>query len=848
MERRGSWRQGLDMRDRGRTEILAELAAEEARLSKLEEERICLQQRISDLQADLSAAGEPDSSEQQADAPGAAIPTTTGEKIALFRSLFRGRTDVFPKRWVNTKKGTAGYSPACANEWTHGVCDKPRVKCGDCPNQAFLPVTDQVILEHFQGRYVAGVYPLLKNETCWFLAVDFDKGPWQEDVAAFVTTCRQIGVPAAVERSRSGDGAHVWFFFQTPVKARAAREMGCFLITETMARRHELPMNSYDRFFPNQDTMPRGGFGNLIALPFQDGPRQEGNSVFVDEQWFPYENQWRFLASILHIDSDKVVSLAQEASEKGLVIGAQMGELDDDVEPSAPWLISPAGNNSRPVISEHLPSRVRVTLAQQLFVENADLPSSLLNQIKRIAVFQNPEFYKKQAMRLSTALTPRLISCAEDYPQHIALPRGCIGDLEELLSFYDVALEIEDARCAGKALDVRFHGELTPAQDQAVRSLLAYDIGVFVAPPGSGKTVVGTYLVACRACSALILVHRTPLLEQWIAQLAVFLDLDPKEVGQIGGGKRRPNGTLDVAMIQSLVRRDSVDELVREYGHVIVDECHHVPAVSFERVMREVRAKYITGLTATPRRRDGHHPILKFQIGPVRCSIDPKNQAAERSFEHRLVLRETEFKLAPDSAGCGIQEIYRQLTLDEDRNSLILDDVISALEEGRSPILLTERRDHLDLLAERLRGFARNIIVMRGGMGKKQRRAVAEKLADITADEERLILATGRFIGEGFDDARLDTLFLVMPVAWKGTLVQYAGRLHRRHGTKTEVRIVDYVDRRVPMLNRMFDKRMRGYRAMGYTLGKLPKSGTCPGDERVVILDEEEIGLDDDLL
>ncbi len=409
-------------------------------------------------------------------------------------------------------------------------------------------------------------------------------------------------------------------------------------------------------------------------------------------------------------------------------------------------------------------------------------------------------------------------------------------------------MDVDDVRCAGKPLDAHFHGELTQVQDQAVRSMLAHDAGVYVAPPGSGKTVVGIHLIARRACNTLVLVHRTPLLEQWIAQLAVFLDLKPKEIGRIGGGKRKPNGTLDVAMIQSLVRRDDVDDLVGKYEHVIVDECHHVPAVSFEQVMQKVRAKFITGLTATPLRRDGHHPIFRFQLGPVRYSIDPKSPATERSFEHRLVLRETTFKLDSHSADIGIQEIYRQLSLDENRNELILDDVISALDEGRSPILLTERRDHLELLAERLRGFAKNLIVLRGGMGKKQQRAATEQLASIPDDEERLILATGRFIGEGFDDARLDTLFLAMPVAWRGTLVQYAGRLHRRHESKREVQIVDYVDRSVPMLSRMFDKRMRGYRAMGYSLGASSEMSTNIDNNRLVVRDDEdEIGIDDGL-
>jgi superfamily II DNA or RNA helicase len=344
---------------------------------------------------------------------------------------------------------------------------------------------------------------------------------------------------------------------------------------------------------------------------------------------------------------------------------------------------------------------------------------------------------------------------------------------------------------------------------------LAHDAGVFVAPPGVGKTVVGTYLVAARARNTLILVHRQPLLDQWVAQLGMFLGLDPKAIGQIGAGKRRPTGRLDVAMLQSLVREGRVDDVVAGYGHVIVDECHHVPAVSFERILSEVKARYLTGLTATPRRRDGLHPILEMQLGPVRYAVDAKSQAARRPFDHRLIVRETAFAGAVDPAQ-GIQALYGALAGDERRNRLILDDVVRALEEGRSPILLTERKDHLEHLATRLRSSGRHVVVLQGGMTPSERRDVMAQLGSIPEDAPRLVLATGRYIGEGFDDARLDTLFLTMPVSWKGTLVQYTGRLHRLHPGKTEVRIYDYVDREVPLFVRMFAKRLRGYRAIGY--------------------------------
>jgi superfamily II DNA or RNA helicase len=480
-------------------------------------------------------------------------------------------------------------------------------------------------------------------------------------------------------------------------------------------------------------------------------------------------------------------------------------------------------------------------LAQRFFVDKACLPSPLINEIKRLAAFQNPEFYKKQSMRLSTASTPRVIACAEDFPQHVALPRGCRQALEDLLGEYSVTLVVDDMRHEGESVPFAFQGQLTAIQEQAAQALLQHDLGVFVAPPGIGKTVLGTYLMATRARSTLVLVHRRPLLDQWVAQLSMFLGVAEKEIGVIGGGKRRPNSRLDVAMIQSLVHKGRVDDAVATYGHIVVDECHHVPAISFERVLSEAKARYVVGLTATPHRRDGRHPILEMQLGPARFVVDPKSQAARRPFEHRLIVRETPFQFRNETTNSGIQEIYRALSVEDARNRLILNDVINALEEHRSPLLLTERRDHLEYFAERLRGFARHLVILHGGMTAKERREVGARLIEVPDEEERLVLATGRYIGEGFDDARLDTLFLAIPISWKGTLVQYSGRLHRLHPNKAEVRIFDYVDTEVPMLRRMFEKRLRTYRAIGYARCEAPLGYAETTDETRIEYDEEAL-------
>jgi superfamily II DNA or RNA helicase len=823
--------------------IHQELVIEQARFAELERAREEARTKIELLRSELIAAQKttsrprPFSFSVQCKAP-----ETPADKVSLFRSLFRGRMDVFPTRFVSKKTGNPGYAPACANKWEPGLCLlKSGGRCGDCTNQAFIPVADQVVTVHLRGLHVIGCYPLLEDETCWFLAVDFDKTSWKEDVTAFAETSRSLSVPVAIERSRSGDGAHAWFFFTAPVSANIARRMGCYLITETMARRHELSMKSYDRLFPNQDTMPRGGFGNLIALPLQYEPRQQGNSAFIDERFEPYADQWAFLASVQRIEPDTADKIAKEATITGQVIGVRYAEIIDDQEDLAPWTPLQSRPNSAPLTLGLLPSAVRGVLAQRLYIEKSGLPPVLLNQLKRLAAFQNPEFYKKQRMRLSTASTPRVITCAEEHSLYISLPRGCAAAATQLLGEHRISLKIEDERQLGSPLELDFNGDLTRVQSEASRALLEHDTGMFVGPPGIGKTVLGTYLVAKRARSTLIIVHRRPLLAQWVAQLAMFLGIDEKRIGRVRGGQRKPNGRLDVAMIQSLVHQDKVDDLVSGYGHVIVDECHHLPAISFERVLSEVKARYVTGLTATPQRRDGHHPISEMQLGPIRFRVDARSQAASRPFSHKLIVRETEFRLAADQSNIGIQEIYRAMANNAARNTVILNDVIAAIQEGRSPILLTERKDHLEYFAEHLRGFARHLIVLRGGMTAKARNLAVEQLASIPDTAERLVLATGRYIGEGFDDARLDTLFLAMPISWKGTLIQYSGRLHRHHRAKTEVRVYDYVDRQVPMLLRMFEKRLATYRAIGYARGEAPLGLAEPAKERTVEYDQEAL-------
>lgn len=755
-------------------------------------------------------------------------------KIALFRSLFRGRDDVYPRRFESRRTGKSGYQPACANEWVRGVCDKPKIKCTVCPNRRFLQVTDEAIRCHLSGNdgsgqdFVMGVYPMLQDETCFFLAIDFDKANWREDVQVFLETCGAIGVPAALERSRSGNGAHVWIFFEQATPAAVARRLGSHLLTEAMERRPDIGFDSYDRFFPNQDTLPRGGFGNLIALPLQKQPRQNGNTVFLDKQFVPYQDQWAFLSRIGKLSEERVERIVRDAAGRGRIMAVRFvaPEEEDDL----PWDMPPSRQRKDPPIVEPLPTTVEVVMGDQLYVAKERLPAALRNRLLSLAAFQNPEFYKAQAMRLPTYDTPRVIACAEEFPQHIGLPRGCSEDALSLLSKLRIKPILRDERNAGRDLEVEFQGELRPEQNVAAEAMLAHDTGVLAATTAFGKTVLAAWCIAQRKVNTLVLVHRRQLLEQWVARLSSFLGLSPKEIGRIGGGKKRPNGLLDVALIQSFIRKGVVQDQVAEYGQIIVDECHHLSARSFEQVVRRAKAKFVIGLSATVTRKDGHQPIIFMQCGPVRHRVDAKRQAAARPFKHKVYVRPTAFqaKESPDpDVRRQFHDLYEELIANEERNGAIIEEIVQTVQEGRSPVVLTERNDHLDELARRLSTQVRHVVVLRGGMSGKQLASVSASLAAIPETEERVLLATGKFLGEGFDDARLDTLFLTLPVSWHGTIAQYVGRLHRLRDGKREVRVYDYADLNVPMLSRMFDRRCRGYEAVGYSI-ELPASAV-PG-------------------
>jgi len=735
------------------------------------------------------------------------------EKVTLFRRLFRGRDDVYPVRWESKVSGKSGYAPACANEWREGVCDKRRVKCTDCGNRRLLPLSDSVIYDHLAGKHTVGIYPLFEDDTCHFLAVDFDEAEWRSDARAFVQSCEELGIPVALEISRSGQGAHAWIFFTGCVPARDARRLGTAIISHTCARTRQLALSSYDRLFPNQDRLPKGGFGNLIALPLQKEPRDKGYSLFVDSDWRAYADQWAFLASVRSLSPQDIEPAISKA-------GSGIHSLDvtfiDEEDQAQPW--KGPGQVAK-TLPGPMPKTLSVTLAYRIYFEKAQLPQPLANRLIRLAAFQNPEFYRAQAMRRSVWDKPRVVGCAENYPKHIALPRGCMDAAMELLQDNAIGCDLQDERYAGETIEVDFAATLRPDQEAAVAAMLHRDTGVLCAPTAFGKTVVAAAMIARRGVNTLILIHRADLLKQWQERLQSFLGLEKSMLGTIGGGKAKISSKIDIALMQSLSHKGDVKPLVEGYGQVIVDECHHIGARSFEAILKRVKAKYVLGLTATPIRRDGQDPIIFMQCGPLRYTA---KKSAGAPHDLSVVPRELALPInLPDDA--GIQQVFRYLANDPGRTHAIAAAIREAVDQGRKILVLTERTDHLDAIRTALNGMVPTLFMLHGRISRKQRASLIAELDALQQDTPRVVLATGKLVGEGFDHPPLDTLVLAMPVSWKGTLQQYAGRLHREHATKSDVRIIDFVDTGHPVLLRMWDKRQRGYLAMGYRIAEQPE-------------------------
>jgi len=770
-----------------------DISAIDSRLSDLEQEKQQLIALRSKLQKSKTAPPVSDSFSPE-------------QKIAIFRNLFRGRTDIFANRWQN-QRGRSGYSVACDNEWVQGVCNKPRIKCLDCTHRQFSELTDQIIYRHLAGQQVVGLYPLLHDNTCYLLAADFDKGSWQDEVKAMSKACTEYGVPHAVEISRSGNGAHLWIFFDDKVPANEARLLGFGLLDKAMEVYPNLSFDSYDRLFPNQDILPEGGFGNLIALPLQREARQTGNSSFVDADLNVIKDQWQHLSQFKKLSRQELNQLLSKISPNASLLTEQ-----DVTDILPPWEVTA---KPKPLVLESQPQQITITLANHIYFEAKALPSALFARLRRLASFSNPVFFKTQALRFSTHGIPRFISCARIERGYLSLPRGCLDDALALLEENNIDVHIDDKRELGTKLSsLKPLLALRKNQQAAVKEMSKYDAGILHAPTAFGKTVTAIGMITRRKVNTLIPVHSRQLLDQWQERLRSFLP--EAEIGVIRGGKKKPTGNIDIATYQSLINKkeNTVSHIVQEYGHVIVDECHHVSAPRFEMVLNEVRAKYILGLTATPERQDGHQKIIFMAAGPIRHKV---KSSSDEKFEQEVQIHQLydtpPLHLSQSEERPKITDAYRWLMENEKRTQRIMSDVIDNIREGRHPIVLTERRDHAETLNNLLNENGIDSIILKGAMKAAERKRVDEHL-----HSAQVVVATGKYAGEGFDLPRLDTLFLAMPIAWKGSLAQYAGRIHRETDGKTQVTIHDYVDCGLPMLQRMFNKREKSYKSMGYTI------------------------------
>ena len=774
----------------------------------------------------------------------------TDEMANQFYARFWGRQDVYAKRSEKKSTGEAGYYTQCWNFW-QAICPKThgrKMNCKDCPHQAYKQLTKADILAHLQGKSyngsdVIGVYPLLKNGTCRFLVFDFDNhesgagkndfantgDAWIEEVEAMRTICCLNGIYPLVERSRSGRGAHIWIFFDKPVQAALARKFGFALLDKGAEQVNLKSFQYYDRMLPAQDTLPDGGLGNLIALPLQGRALKSGNSAFVDSSWNAYPNQWDVLWSKPRLSEEFLEMKIKEWTVPDVREAADDGENAEGRQ--QPW------KKERPFRRGDVDGKLKITLADGIYVDSLNLKPAIQNQIRRLAAVRNPVFYKNQAIGMSNFDTSQWIYLGKDHLSgYIEIPRGLYGELTAKADEAGIPYEVSDERQSGRQIHVTFRGELREEQRPALAELARYDNGILQAATAFGKTVVCSALIAEKKVNTLILLESSALIDQWKDALEQFLDIDEELpeyrtktgrvrvrkslIGKLQGAHDSMTGIVDIAMAGSLCKKGEWHPMLDRYGMVIVDECHHAASDRIAEVLKTVRAKYVYGVTATPKRSDGLEKINYMLLGPIRYTYTAKEKVKAQGIPHLVYPR---FTRTVPPRGIAAEkmhpnEAYEILRHNEVRDGQILADVKACIQAGRTPVILSRYKDHSERLYEQVKGYADRVFLMTGNNSKKEHRRIREQMQETSPEETLALVATGSLIGEGFDFPRLDTLIMATPVSFQSVVEQYAGRLNRDYAGKENVIVYDYVDAHIPMFDKMYLKRLKAYRQIGYEL------------------------------